>query len=319
MSIEARSDQYSLTSPYGYTPDAWVGILFIVIFSLSTACHFVQAIYYRLWFMLPTAVLAGAIEIIGWGGRLWSSYNVLRNDPFLMQIVCTIIAPTPLVAASFIILGQIIHRLGQQYSRLSAKWYSIIFICCDIIALVIQGVGGGAASAAVNNYQSPTPGGHVMLAGIVFQLASISFYMLLAVEFIMRYLHDRPIGGRICVHTPYTFDSKLKQMVGALAFSSICIYIRSWYRTFELADGWDGHIITTQRYFVILDGMMIAFAMIAVNLFHPGRLLGPWHTWRSWNASAEDDRREQKAQEEPQSGRESAGEGEMWEMKKQGV
>lgn len=40
----------------------------------------------------------------------------------LGRIVTTIIAPTPLVAANFIILGRIIQRLGSKYSRLSAMW-----------------------------------------------------------------------------------------------------------------------------------------------------------------------------------------------------
>ena len=38
------------------------------------------------------------------------------------RIATTIIAPTPLIAANFVILGQIIRRMGQQYSRISAKW-----------------------------------------------------------------------------------------------------------------------------------------------------------------------------------------------------
>lgn len=38
------------------------------------------------------------------------------------RITTTIIAPTPLVAANFILLGQIINILGLRYSRLSATW-----------------------------------------------------------------------------------------------------------------------------------------------------------------------------------------------------
>lgn len=90
--------------------------------------------------MLPTAVLANIAEVIGWSARLWSSKNPPLIDPFLIQwvpssvpksllsthpyprISTTIIAPTPLVAANFVILGQLIARLGPQYSRLSATW-----------------------------------------------------------------------------------------------------------------------------------------------------------------------------------------------------
>lgn len=43
------------------------------------------------------------------------------------RIVATIIAPTPLVAANFVILGLVINRLGSCYSRISPKWYTIVF------------------------------------------------------------------------------------------------------------------------------------------------------------------------------------------------
>jgi hypothetical protein len=54
-----------------------------------TVLHFGQAIRFRMWWLLPTAVLAGLAEIIGWSGRLWSSKNPLSLDPYLMQYVVT--------------------------------------------------------------------------------------------------------------------------------------------------------------------------------------------------------------------------------------
>ena len=45
------------------------------------------------------------------------------------RAVTLIIAPTPLVAANFILLGRIIRRLGPQYSRLTprrCKSYTLI-------------------------------------------------------------------------------------------------------------------------------------------------------------------------------------------------
>lgn len=50
--------------------------------------------------------------------------------------------------------------------------------------------------------------------------------MVLAAEFILRYLYDKPIGSRPNVKTAYPLDSKVKQMLGALTFSSLCIYVR---------------------------------------------------------------------------------------------
>lgn len=40
----------------------------------------------------------------------------------------------------------------------------------DVIALVVQAVGGASASFAAENNKDASKGGHIMLGGIVFQL-----------------------------------------------------------------------------------------------------------------------------------------------------
>jgi len=269
-------------NPYGYVPTEWICILFIVLFSISTIIQAVEATYTQLYWLFPTVCIAGGLEIIGWSGRLWSSLNVDAKSPYLMQIVATIIAPTFLVAANFIILGQLIRRLGQCYSRLSAKWYTIIFCSFDAVALVIQAVGGATAALAVNNNKNPATGGHIMLGGIVFQMFSITVYMTLAAEFILRFLYDRPVRNGDGTLPGHGLDKKTKLMIAGLTFSSICIYIRSVYRTIELANGWTGYIIHTQRYFDWLDGGMITLAIFTINFLHPGVLLGHGRTWKAW-------------------------------------
>ncbi|KAF9493501.1 RTA1-domain-containing protein [Pleurotus eryngii] len=224
-----------LWSPYGYIPTEYVCIMFIVLFGISTFAHTVEAIFLRTWWLLPTACLAGALEVLGWAGRLWSSDNITGVQPFQIQITATILAPTPLVAANFIILGRTIARLGPTYSRLSPKWYTIVFLSCDIIALIVQGIGGGMASSAAGSGRDPSLGGRVMLGGIAFQLVTIAVYAVCALEFYLRYL--------------------------------------SIYRTIELADGWGGRKFTTEVYFNVLDGAMIVLAMCTLNVANPGLLL----------------------------------------------
>ncbi|KAI0692783.1 RTA1-domain-containing protein [Cytidiella melzeri] len=267
-------------SPYHYVPTEWICALFIALFALSGLLHLGQGIYTRLWFMLPTAVLANISEVIGWGGRLWSSKNPTLLDPFLMQITTTIIAPTPLVAANFVILGEVIRRMGPQYSRLSAMWYTIVFCSCDIIALVIQAVGGASASRAVHQGTNPNHGGNIMLAGIAFQLAAITIYVALAVEFVIRYYCDRPVRKAASNKIAQRYlEKNTKLMLLGLGFSSLFIFIRSIYRTIELQNGWDGRIISTQVLFNVLDGAMIVLATFTLNLFHPGFLLGNGRSW----------------------------------------
>lgn len=108
---------------------------------------------------------------------------------------------------------------------------------------MVQALGGAAAAAAVNSHRSAKAGSDIMLAGIIFQTGApffcgepdyhahrgavaISLYIILGGEFLFRVLHDKPIDGRDIVKTGYTFDSKMRIMVGSLIFSSLCFYVR---------------------------------------------------------------------------------------------
>ncbi|CAL1716726.1 unnamed protein product [Somion occarium] len=243
-----------LQSPfYHYLVSKPACIFYLVAFGISTALHFGQSVWYRMWWLIPTVVLCGAGELIGWGGRLWSAISPLENNPFLIQIVCTIIAPTPFLAAIFMTFARLTKRLGVQYSRLSPRLYSRIFLTCDIISLIVQAAGGGLAASA-NDDAGSNLGANIMLGGIIFQLVSLIFS---------------------------EWDTRIKVLVGGLTFICVCIFIRSVYRLIELADGWSGKVISTQVYFNALDGAMIWIAMLTYNVCHPGLLLGtpsrPFH------------------------------------------
>ncbi|KAJ7728349.1 RTA1-domain-containing protein [Mycena metata] len=257
-------------SQYGYKPSEAIAILFVTLYGISTILHIGQATYYRTWWLLPTAALCGIGEVLGWSGRLWSSISLFAQTPFLMQISTTIIAPTPLLAASFMIVARVIQQLGTSYSRLTPKWYTILFLPCDIIALVIQAIGGGMASSA-NTLSGANVGAHVMLGGIVFQFVVIILFSALTVDFVRRYLHDRPVRVESTARGALT--PRLKIMLAALAFSTTTLFIRSVYRIIELSGGWNGRIIHTEVYFNVLDGGMVVLAMFTLNFAHPGLLL----------------------------------------------
>jgi len=191
-----------------------------------------------------------------------------------MQITTTIISPTFILAANFVIVGQIIRILGSQYSRMRPRSYTIVFCSCDVIALIVQSVGGAKASLT-NDPIEIDLGGHIALGGIVFQFAGIVVYMALTSEFLIRYHLDKPFPDRenTYIGKMAVLDSKTKQMIFGMYFSSFCIFIRGIYRTIELTDGWGGKIISNERLFIGLDGSMIVLVMVVLNVFHPGRLM----------------------------------------------
>ncbi|OWZ54256.1 hypothetical protein C368_03395 [Cryptococcus neoformans 125.91] len=302
--MPSASDQYSLTSPYGYTPTEWVTIVFIVLFSVSGALHLVQAAIFKYWIVFPTIAVGIALEIIGWAGRYWSNQNILYNPPFLMQIITLIIAPVFFSAWDYTILGIAIQNLGRQYSMLAPKAYVALFVTCDVISLILQAVGGGWAASS--DFPVPKAPTNIMVAGIIFQLASMIIFSLLACDFMyrawrkkpyqrkVRQVVDEPIGETGSGATEGTegsegekFDEVERSAVvrgwwwvmAGTAICSLMIIVRGVYRSVELVQGWNGYVISREVYQDCLDGIPMFIAVLSINVFHPGFFLPRRRKW----------------------------------------
>ncbi|RHZ48637.1 RTA1 domain-containing protein [Aspergillus thermomutatus] len=253
-----------VNTAYGYQPSLAAGIVFCTLFGLSMIVHTVQFAWKRTWWCCVFSI--GCLtEVLGWAARTWSAQCPYNMTAFLMQISTLIIAPTFFTAGIYVLLGRFITLLGRESSIISPNLYLWIFVTCDVISLVVQAIGGGMASAATSDVNGDTaPGTHVMVAGIVFQMASITVFVVLAADFVRRTLRRRLLQS---------MTGSIVPLFGAMIFSVVCIYVRSIYRTIELSEGWDGYLITTERYFIALDGAMMVAAVMIFNVFHPGWLM----------------------------------------------
>ncbi|KAL5634202.1 hypothetical protein ACGC1H_006130 [Rhizoctonia solani] len=262
--------------PFNYVPTEWVCVTFLALFGITTAGHLLQALLSRTKYMIPTLVLCGVGELLGWAGRYWGHVSPHNGDPFIMQTTSTIIAPSFMIAAMFLILPNIVNELGAEYSRMPARLYSMIFISADVIALVIQAAGGAMASIA-DTPDGAEWGGQIMLGGIVIQLVAVLLCTILDIRFVLRFALNRPARLK-------TMDERRKHagrivaprgivwMLVGLAVATVFIIIRSIYRIVELTNGW-GTIISTEKWFNWFDGAPIVVVMFTFNVFHPGYLL----------------------------------------------
>ncbi|OSD03392.1 RTA1-domain-containing protein [Trametes coccinea BRFM310] len=275
------STDSSTDNLYGYTPTRGVCFLFVILYSLSTTCHFWQAIRSRAWWLLPTVVLAGIAEVVGWAARTKSSYDPTLRMPFIIQTSILVLAPTPFVAALFVGFGRIAARLGAQYSRLSPKLYSRIFLTADILSLLIQGGGGGIAAANTNDPDKARLGSDIILGGLIIQIISMSIFCFFMADYAYRRAKDRPFRAPEPVSYAeaglpsgrHVMDRKMMMLVAGVIISTALIYIRSVYRIIEFANGFNGSIAHTQILFDLFDGMLVTMAMYTLNIMHPGTLL----------------------------------------------
>ena len=62
-----------------------------------------------------------------------------------------------------------------------------------------------------------------------------------------------------------------------MAIATVCIFIRCVFRVAELSGGFNGDFANNQASFMVLEGLMIVLATIAITAYHPGRCFqGRW-------------------------------------------
>lgn len=95
------------------------------------------------------------------------------------------IGPAFLAAAIYLCLARIIKVYGTHFSRIQPRMYTILFVSCDLISLILQAAGGAIASIA-NDKKTNDLGVHILVAGLAFQVFSLTLFMVLCAEFALR-------------------------------------------------------------------------------------------------------------------------------------
>ena len=217
-------------------------------------------------------VLGCGVELIGYIGRLMMHDNVFKEDPFLIYIVTLTIAPAFVTGAIYLCLGRIVCVHGPQYSRFKPGTYTAVFITCDVIALVLQALGGGMTSSADPGSSEQDTGVNIMIAGLAWQVVALGIFMILSIDFGVSVLRARrsstqPANSEFDVlRRSMTF----KAFEVALAVATLLIFIRCIYRVAELREGFDGTLANNEPVFMVLEGPMIFIAVGALTLLHPG-------------------------------------------------
>ncbi|GMM50373.1 phospholipid-translocating ATPase [Starmerella bacillaris] len=259
---------------YGFLPNLAANIVASVLFGIVTVIQFVAGIWTKDWWFLTAWTITGGLEFAGYIARIMSNYYPFSDPMFKMQLVCLIIAPAFMAAGLYYQLAVEVTIFGEEFSIFKPMIYTAIFTTGDVISLFVQAAGGGVASAMLNTSQGPATGGWIMVAGIAFQvLVLITFIIMFT---IVNYrIFKKSNRDRWNPEFESTRQRKLfKFWIPSICISLLFLTIRSIYRIVELSEGWLGHLIRTERYFLVLDGLMILLGMAPLTVFHPGVCYG---------------------------------------------
>lgn len=148
----------------------------------------------------------------------------------------------------------------------------------DFLSLVLQAAGGGIADTAADDQQDLKQTGiNIMIAGLVLQAVSLSVFLAVGLDFFIRVRRqgmDNSSPERNAVRSRFVF----KAFLAALLLATVAILARSIFRAAELWEGFSGKLWNSETDFLILDGAMVALAVILLSVLHPGLAFGgQWH------------------------------------------
>lgn len=213
---------------YGYYPHLGGNIVFLVLFAILCCCQVFFGVRYRVWAYSAVTAVGCMGEAVGYGGRLIMNKNPWSDSGFQMQIVCLILSPSFIAAGIYLTFKHLTLHFGPEYSRIKPFLYTWIFIGCDITSILLQAAGGGVAgSAGKNDIALLTAGNNIMIAGIAFQVATMTVCGVLAVDFGIRLVLRR---RKQTDDKPHQADWKARVFCAAVGFSYITLLIRCVYR-----------------------------------------------------------------------------------------
>ncbi|GAQ02774.1 sphingoid long-chain base transporter RSB1 [Aspergillus lentulus] len=256
---------------YGYYPNLAGNVFFTVFFGILALFQLGIGIYYRTWTFMVAVAVGAILELAGYIGRVLMHSNPWNSSAFKLQIVCLVLAPTFVAAGIYLTLKHIILALGPEHSRLKPALFTWIFIGCDVGSLILQAAGGGVAAAAGNtNVKLLKAGDDIIIAGIAFQVATMSVCGFLGLEFFIRYWKRGPgLSGE-----KTSLGRDIKWVIVGEVLAYFTVLIRCIYRIPEMAGGWGNPLMQKENEFLVLDGMMIALAVLALTILHPGFFFG---------------------------------------------
>ena len=205
-------------------------------------------IRYRSWTFLIAMAGGCMTESVGYVGRV-----LLNDDPFNMQITCLTIVPALIAAEIYLILKHLVICFGEEHSYLKARYYTWLFIACDLLSLTLQGADSGLAATARDDDTMLFLGNNLMIAGISFQVVTLLAFAVMTALYCFRL--SRSATQLSAAAEGVKNSTGFKLFVGGLFISFITIFTRCVYRITEMVGGWRNPIMQNEAEFVVLDSV----------------------------------------------------------------
>ena len=138
-----------------------------------------------------------------------------------------------------------INLTDREVSRFNPRFITFIFVPCDILSLVLQGVGG-ALSAGAETIDETKVGVDVSKAGLIFQVITLAVFITLSTDYLLALKRSHRKSAT-------SLKKPLKTMVPLLSAATMLILARCLFRIYELKDGYFAPAFRDEPTFIALE------------------------------------------------------------------
>ncbi|PFH59268.1 hypothetical protein XA68_12608 [Ophiocordyceps unilateralis] len=264
---------------YQYRIDIVPNVLFLALYCISLLWFCTVLARTRRGAFFTLAMVAGLLcEILGYAARIVNWRNQWNVLAFALQFSLITLGPTCMAASIYMCLSRIVSAVGIDNSRIPEDYYTKFvgwqFVPCDLVALILQGIGGAVTATSVIGGRSPDTGNRMLIFGLVLQLLTLAGFIGAALDFSFRaYRRRKRLGPAAFSHHPafvrLRSTRRFKGVVVALALATLCIFMRSLFHLAELSEGITGPIFANQGLFIGFEGVLIVIAVYSLNIMNP--------------------------------------------------
>ncbi|KAH6686792.1 RTA1 like protein-domain-containing protein [Plectosphaerella plurivora] len=270
---------------YGTELSFGAAVFFAIAFFLCFLVQLYFGIRARTWSFMIWLGLGTGFEALGYFQRTKLARNAWDMNPFIIQYLTLLLAPTLVAASISILCKHIVLWYGAQWSVLRPKLYPWVFVGTDFISIGIQVVGGGAVAASASGQGGKTIaklGEALVIGGVAFQIFNMLVCTILMAVYYIRRRKSSPKGvqppvaaapaGAIALSRDTASEAeaaKVRKFVIAMSIAYIVIIVRCCYRFTENIPSISMQVMRNEPLFLALDGGMILIAVTATTVLHP--------------------------------------------------
>ncbi|MCJ1388816.1 hypothetical protein MMC18_001666 [Xylographa bjoerkii] len=244
-----------------YVPSLPAAITFAILFGLATTAHGWKMVTTRMWFCLPF-VIGGIFEEIGYIARAAAFNSTGALSPYILQAIFLLLPPVLFAASLYMVYSRVVRAVqGENFSLISPRRTTVIFVLGDFFCLSIQSDGGGLLIKP----NTVHVGDCIIVAGLGLQILMFAGFMMCCLSFNIRFrAHIAKTGA--------TSDIPWQSCLNMLYSTSLAVLVRNIYRVIEFIMGQDGYLLSNEWPTYVFDGALMLLVMIGFFIWYPSQL-----------------------------------------------